>query len=379
MSRSLNILHTVQYYAPHIGGAETVVQKISEELVNRGHRVTVATTKLPERDFQSLNGVEIVEFDVDGNEVNGYQGTEASAYLDFLQAIPADVMMNYAAQQWASDLAFEVLKKRQGPAVRVFAPCGYSAISEELGVMKEYYDYYTKTIPAVLNIYDACVYHSAHYQDYRYGKRLNLHNDVIIPNFVDQEEFMAPLGVDFRAKYEIKTRHMLLSVGNFMEGKGQDRVIQAFYELRDRDTTLVLIGNDHGTKAELEAQAAGLNVRFLSGISRSDTVAAFRSADIFLFGSFVEASPLVIVEAKAARIPFVSTDCGNVREFKGGIVCQPTEMASHARNLLDDENRRRALAEEGWSEWQERLTQRAVVSQYEALYQLLIDRKTQAC
>jgi len=42
----VNILHTVEFYSPSVGGAQEVVRQISELLVKRGHDVTVATMSL---------------------------------------------------------------------------------------------------------------------------------------------------------------------------------------------------------------------------------------------------------------------------------------------------------------------------------------------
>lgn len=132
---------------------------------------------------------------------------------------------------------------------------------------------------------------------------------------------------------------------------------------------MVLIGKEGDALASLQTKSAGLsNIRFLINIPREDTVAAYHAADVFLFGSHIEASPLVIIEAKASKTPFVSTDCGNVKEWKGGIVCLPEEMAGNANRILDDESVRNQLAEEGYREWKEKLTWEAVVDKYEELY-----------
>ena len=40
---AMDILHTVEFFMHPYWGAELVVQQISEQLVRRGHRVTVAT------------------------------------------------------------------------------------------------------------------------------------------------------------------------------------------------------------------------------------------------------------------------------------------------------------------------------------------------
>src|SRR4029078_7001194 len=42
--RPLRLVNTVERYAPQIGGAERVVQRVSEGLAARGHDVIVVTT-----------------------------------------------------------------------------------------------------------------------------------------------------------------------------------------------------------------------------------------------------------------------------------------------------------------------------------------------
>lgn len=367
--RSLNILHTVEFYHPHLGGAEAVVRQLSERLAGRGHRVTVATTRLEERDFKELNGVRIEEFDIKGSLGNGLDGRDISRYREFLMDHPAEIMMNYAAQQWATDLAFDVIERKRRHRANIIAPCGYSALQDS-GTIRwpQFADYFNKTIPNILPLYDAAVYHSSMYKDYEYAHKLGFKNSIIIPNGVDDREFSIRPKVDFRDKYGIKTKYLGLCVANFYEGKGHKRVIDCVRLMGRPDFTLVCIGKEGDRQPELEALSSGLNIRFLRDIPRDDTVAAFHSADLFLFGSHIEASPLVIIEAKASRTPFVSTDCGNIREWKGGIVCAPDEMAVNANKLLDNGAFRKQLAHEGRQEWREKLTLEAVVDRYEELY-----------
>ena len=54
-----------------------MVRQIAERLVLRGHEVTVATTSLHERDYEVLNGVQLVGFSVTGNAVEGMDGDVA--------------------------------------------------------------------------------------------------------------------------------------------------------------------------------------------------------------------------------------------------------------------------------------------------------------
>jgi glycosyltransferase involved in cell wall biosynthesis len=352
---------------------------LSERLVKRGHRVTVATTKLADRTFAELNGVQIEEFDVRGAIARGFTGSDIARYQQFLLKHPADIMMNYAAQQWATDLAFDMLASTSNRRVSIIAPCGYSALSDSKTLqMPQFADYFNNVIPTYLPNYDAAVYHSGRYQDYEFAQNHGFNNSVIIPNGVCEEEFSQPPKVAFRQKYNITTRYMGLCVANFYKGKGQDKIIECVRQMNRPDFTIVCIGKEGGELGNLYKLASGLNVRFCVGIEREDTLAAYHEADIFLFGSEKECSPLVIVEAKASRTPFVSTDCGNVREWKGGVVCAPEKMAVYANRILDEEIIHRSFAEDGWREWKEKLTWETIVDKYEELYLELYYKKTKA-
>lgn len=374
---SLSILHTVEFFHPHVGGAETVVQQISERLAKRGHHVEIATTKLPDRNFQELNGVVIHEFDVAGNLATGFRGIDIQRYRDFLCNHAANVAMNYAAQQWATDLAFSALEKTKGGRINIIAPCGYSALQDARTIRwPQFTEYFNKIIPIALPLYDAAIYHSSIYKDYEFAMLHGFQNSVVIPNGVDEEEFTRNPTINFREKYNIMTSFLGLCVANFYKGKGHDRLIEAVRQMNRPDFSMVFIGKDGGELIELQKQAQGLNIYFLVNIPREDTVSAYHTADIFLFGSYIEASPLVIIEAKASKTPFVSTDCGNVKEWKGGIVCSPEEIADNANRLLNNESSRKQLAEEGYREWKEKLTWKAIVDQYEDLYLRLHSAKS---
>ena len=50
-------------------------------------------------------------------------------------------------------------------------------------------------------------------------------------------------------------------------------------------------------------------------VRQREVVEAFFAADLFLFPSLIECSPLVLFEAAAAGTPFIATDVGNSREI----------------------------------------------------------------
>ncbi len=375
----MEILHTVEFYHPSRGGAQEVVRQLSERLVKRGHRVTVATTRLPTRQLTDWNGVRIEAFDISGNAARGVTG-EAERYQDFLRTSPFDVILNYAAQQWTADLTFPLL--REIAAVKVFVPCGYSGL-----YASEYREYFSR-LSAVLRGYDHVVYMSGSYRDAEFGLQHGITHCSVIPNAAAEEEFLEPPR-DVRARYGIGARFFILCVANHYPDKGHDTVMRAFRRTRIPDGMFLVIGepppNSRGCLRRCLVNAwlqkvlptRGKTVKILTRVPRLDVVSAFQEADLFVFGSRVECSPLVIFEAMAGKTPFVSTDCGNVRELvnltgAGVVVRDADEMAQAMQQLWADPGRRQEMGRRGVEAWRGCYPWEHVTDQYESLYRRLL-------
>ncbi len=362
----LKILHTVQLYEPHKGGSEEVVRQISERLAARGHEVTVATGYDPHRRFDKLNGVEVVSFDVSGNLVAGIRG-DVEKYKRFVRGFQCDVLLNYAAQIWSTDLCFELLEDLD--AAKVMVPCGYLLGAPEFAA-------YYAGLPKHLSKYDALVYMSRSYQDFRFGEENGMEDKaVVIPNGASAEEFDAKTP-SFKQRYGIKTPLMVLNVANHYDLKGHKRIIKAFKALDRDDVTLVIVGENPGPiwtgclKYCLAHSIVDRRIKVLSGVERSLVVSAYKDADVFVLASDVECAPLVIYEAMAAATPFVSTDCGNVRDndAAGIVVDYPEKLGDSIETLLRDEGLRRSLGEAGHRQWKEGHTWDRISAEYERLY-----------
>lgn len=376
ITKKLKLLLTVEFYYPHIGGAEIVVQKIAEGMVKMGHSVTVATSKDPSRNFKELNGVVIEEFDVYGKYSTGLYGTDIARYQDFLKDSEFDIIFNYAAQQWATDLAFPVVEYNKNKIKHVLAPCGYSAL-KDYHILRwiEFKDYFEKILPTVIPLYDKVIYHSTNYKDYEYGKANGFKNEFVIPNGVDLQEFNYEGANDFRIKYNIHTKFMLLCVANFIEGKGHLNLLHLFENLQRDDVTLVLIGKEGNEYDKIKNASDSMNnTVILKNILRIDTIKAFFSADIFIFASEIEAAPLVIYEAMAASLPFISTDVGNVKELTGGVVSNISNFIFVINDFLNNEEKRKRIGEIGRSEILGKYNWEIIVKNYEQVFMSIVSK-----
>ncbi len=407
----MKILFTVEFYEPHKGGAEEVVKQLAERLVDFGHEVCVATTKIRERENKVINGVRVEEFAISGKAVRGISGqpSEKQRYQQFVcgasnaPATPSqtrlsrstrfdgggdwDVVLNYAAEQWSTDLCFDVLDKMK--AKKVLIPCGYS-------LKKPAYYFYYQKLPEFLKKYDALVYMSPDYQDKKFGDEHGVGGKaVIIPNgapalrrqFRQGEPEIGADDLTFKKRHGIKTRYVALTVANHYHAKGHDFVIKAFKKMNRQDTTLLIVGNipSLGLKRLghmilgcyplcLLADLFNGNIKLLQGNDRSLVVSAYKTADVFLFGSSFEYAPLVMYESFAAKVLFITREVGNVRDHENllKIVKTPKEMAKTANYYLDHPNERGEVIDVAFSEWQAKYNWEIIAKQYESLFNRLL-------
>ena len=134
---------------------------------------------------------------------------------------------------------------------------------------------------------------------------------------------------------------------------------------------------------------AGATKRVLRlDLSRDDVIDAFLEADLFVFASKVEYSPLVLFEAAAAGTPFLTVPAGNAAEIVrwtgGGILCpadvdekgyvrvSPDALASEMERAMDSPALLRQLGAAGQKAWRERFTWAHIAKSYE---QVLLGQK----
>ena len=307
--------------------------------------------------------------------------------------------MNYAAQQWATDLMFGVLDKVN--AKKILVPCGFSGLYDP-----SYKNYFSK-LPSLLKKYHATVYLSNDYRDIDFARKNNIKNLQIIPNGADEREFGSTSQqktVDFRKKYKIRLDELLiLNVSNHTGVKGHKEAIQAFQRAKIKNATLMFIGdiNHHAGCYKNCKKSEWINNKVISLISKSnkkiiikklkreDTITAFFACDFFLFLSNLECSPLVLFEAIAAGKPFISSGCGNSSEIakwtEAGIIINSKQdkrgftqidnnSASMAiEKLANNKMLRLKLGRQGKKAWKQKFSWEKISKQYEILYKKLLD------
>lgn len=391
----MKILHTVEFYHPSTGGMQEVARQLSERLVKMGHDVSVATSKLPERREKEFNGVKIFEFDVSGNSVLGIRG-EANKYQNFLLESQFDVITNFAAQQWATDLMLPLLD-RIG-AVKIFVPEGFS------GLFVDSYSEYFKKMPHWMKQYDMNIFHSEVYRDIEFARKHGVKNRILIPNGSGFDEFSMISSDNIRKSLDIPTENVLiLHVGSHSGMKGHMDAIRIFNKAKITHASLVIVGNKVrggcSSRCTIAILMNSINPSSrkrkksisLFSLPRDQVVALYHSADLFLFPSNIECSPLVLFECMASRTPFLTTDVGNAAEIiqwsKGGrllpTIKKPNGYAvaeiSGSVALLEDMvrnyNEREEMGNSGYRAWVDHFSWEVITISYEKLYRTLMEEK----
>jgi len=364
-----------------------VVKQLSERLVAMGHTVTVVTGTHPERQNEIKNGVRIISFPIRGNSVSGYQGS-TKAYEDFLLNSNFDVVTLFAAQQWATDIALPILEKIKGK--KVFVPTGFSYFQNP------FYSAYYENMKTWMKNFDANVFLANNYQDVNFAGENGITKNHLIPNGAAEEEFDSSVRINIREKFNIKKdSFLILHVGSFTGAKGQPEAIKIF--LRSKISNGVLLLSGHNNKQlkkllsshprfmwlKLQALLKGKKI-IVTELNRQETVDAYKAADLFLFPSNVECSPIVLFECMAAKLPFVSSEVGNtveIAQWGGNGFIMPTEKdeigwgkikieesAKLLEEVCSNRDKLKKMGENGYTAWKNKFTWKKIAEQYEKLY-----------
>ncbi len=146
----------------------------------------------------------------------------------------------------------------------------------------------------------------------------------ILPNGFQKKLFYPMKRAEARAELKLPAgRKIIVTVGNLIEIKGQNFLIEAMASLiaADRELLCYIIGSG-GQRKKLEKQIKNLGLQenvFLQGSLRHDAIAPWlNAADIFVLPSLNEGNPTVLFECLACGCPFISADVGGVSEILDG-------------------------------------------------------------
>jgi glycosyltransferase involved in cell wall biosynthesis len=325
----VKILLCSNHFSPLVGGCEAVTGKIADYLAQCGHEVFVATRRLRDRNPRNYPNLKFLEY---------IPGRFREFEISMIQIDP-DVCFIYSdVFDFTRQLIFHDKIKRI-----VLALCG----ANWLHANKNYVNYFYRHSHKI----DALICHSKCDRDYKLCTVSKLHNKiVVIPNGVDLEEFQSNKLTrnDLLPKFDkLHDKPWILNVSNFFPGKGQHHLVNILNRLPKKQSFVyvqVSADIDFAVGKRLEEEwkklcsldlNPNIDLVFRKNIPRKEVVGFFNNSNVFVFPSEKEVAPIVLLEAMAAGLPWISADIGNARDLKGGHFI-PTARTTNYYSVIDE-------------------------------------------
>lgn len=159
---------------------------------------------------------------------------------------------------------------------------------------------------------------------------------------------------------------IVTTVSVLREGKGVEVLLRAFEQIDD--AYLFIIG-DGPKREEWQALAGSDRIRWAG--FRRDVDALLPGCDLFVLASFEDAFPTVLLEAMAAGLPVVASRVGGIPEITDEVLIPPGDagaLANAMRELLADDDRRRAIGDAARARARERFSTAAWIARLEKIY-----------
>jgi glycosyltransferase involved in cell wall biosynthesis len=377
----LHVLYTVHRFWPAVGGTELALMDLAQEVRKLGHEVTVVTSDEPgSPEVEDVKGgVHVRRFAL---RRYGKFRFPPRAYRRVVLEGPWDVVHVKGQRVWSSDYLFRHVPRIRQP--KVFTAHGFHQWHMHPHDPAELW-YYRWHLPRMLRPFDRIIALTGNEVEELVSWGVPRGKVTILPDGVNLHEFPSPPEPGFRAKFGVTARHLLLYAGGFYDNKRVDLLVRAMARVKG-DAELVVIGKDQSggayrAQCERLARETGARVRFLGVVDRADLVKAFFESDLFLLASKFEGYGIVLLEAMAAGVPFVSTPAGAAPDLAslgaGRLARSPEEMARVVDELLDDPAARARMGAVG-KRVAHAQTLEDAARKHVALYQGLLDARTRA-
>ena len=374
-----------KYYAPHLGGVETVVRYLSEGLVERvGASVTaLVCNEARTRAEETIAGVDVIrlprQFALSSAPIALSMPGELRRQAR--SSTPPDVIHLHQPYPWG-DLSW-LQAGTDIPTVVSY----HSDIVRQKRLLAAYKPF----LDRVLDRADLIVTSSPNMIANSPFLSPRAEKCRVVDYGLHVEDIAEPSAEVFAAAERIRAEHggrkIVLFVGRLVYYKGVDVLVRAMAHV---DADLVLIG--HGPlEGELReiAVAAGIaqRVSFVPPRSDEGLSAYYRAADVFALPSVApsEAFGLVQIEAHAAGTPVVSTDLptsvpyANLHNVTGLTVAvgDVLALAASLDRLVTDDALRERLGSQARTRALSQFTIAHMVDGHLSAYSEAIDRHTE--
>lgn len=375
-ARRLRILFcTWNYFPAPAGGAERQARLQAEELVRRGHGVTVMCPRLPGTRSALVNGVEVRRL----RRLDHRPGQRLSYLAAILRYVGTHIRRFDLVHIHLANLQADVIVPLAMLARRpVYAKVACGGEAGEVfrlrkpAMVTRWFGLRHATRTQALSDEIACEL---------VGIGVRPERIVRIPNGIDLETFRPSTELErlqLRSTLDLpREGTIFLFVGRFARYKGIEDLLEVWPAVASPHASLVLVGSATETDQPIGelATAPGVIVRDYT----NSIVDYLRAADVFVYPSYTDGMSNAVLEAMACGLPAVASYSGATGELitsgSQGILFGAGDLRALERALIqlrDDKSLGRALGSAA-REAVEPYSIRTVVDAIEAEYVRMID------
>ncbi|MBN2652226.1 MAG: glycosyltransferase family 4 protein [Spirochaetales bacterium] len=363
----MKILFVTEKYWPHKGGVSKVVQELAEGLATKGFSVSVLTSE-NERDTVK-NGVKIHQLPF--KMKMGYVLGNKKLYKKFFDEHEYDVVIFECVQTWSTDLFFKY-KLKNISSYKILHSHGFSGINVKF-VSSDFFRFFVFVKKLLFKI-RWFFYYKNKEKFKQFDKILFLHEYDsgigFVKNVNSSIDYLYNYPEEFPENKYFETKKGIVYIANYLENKNQLRALNCYYKA-DIAEPLCFIGSTNNKylrklkkqKYFLDKKYGFRDVSFFYGLDRPQTIEILQSSKLFLMTSKIECFPVVLLEAMANQVPFISSNVGNAKFLTGGVVCfSDFEFVYMLERLCSDSNFYHALVENGKKEISEKYNKEIILS-----------------
>jgi glycosyltransferase involved in cell wall biosynthesis len=365
----MKILHTPARFYPYVGGVEKYVLTISQELVQRGHDVTVICANEPEgKTIDYYEGIRVKRLCQIGKIAN----TNITPVLPFeLTRGHYDIIHTHIPTPWSADCSSVVSRIKNVPLIVTY--------HNDIGgrwIYNSLASFYNRTmLHLVLKQASSIIITSSNFRTpclARYREKVK-----IIPNSVDTRVFRP---VSRQMAGDI---FFLGVLDTYHQYKGLEILFTAIFAVKKEIPDIKLIIGGSGPMKEYYARLSrsmGIteNVEFAGYIPDNKLSDYYNSCRMVVLPSIDptrEGFGIVLLEAMACGRPVISTDISGVAEdiriYGAGIVVEPGNadvLVEAIKTIRNDPNLANRMGSAGRVLIEEKYGSENVAGQIEEIY-----------
>ena len=336
-------------FHPIKGGTETVVRNLSVELNKVGVHADVMTFNMDQKwnprwkgKIEEIDGINVFKIPA-LNWLPIEHSPKITMRVNLIPGRFTNIFRKYDLIHFHEDLSFPFF------SLLVRTPKIFHLHGLDVNFYKRYH------LSRIILKHAANLYISISRQMERDLAELGIPESKIVclPNGIDVELF--------RPEGE-KEDNLLLFVGRISFEKGLHVLLESLRYLKE-PVRLVIVGpTDWSLKyyqdilklIEKENRTGKHEIEYLGALDQVDIIKWYQKASIFVLSSFMEAFPVVILEALSCGTPVIATPVGGVsevvRDGENGFLVplnNPPKLAEAIQHLLDNKDKRIRLGREG--------------------------------